>query len=65
MFAKSINEVNWTLVGYTFIYLFIYLVTWFLSSFNSYSVKNGKPLLKESAVTNLVEHPIQMRPPSK
>jgi len=31
----------------------------------SYSVENGKPLLKESAVTNLVEHPIQMRPPSK
>jgi hypothetical protein len=28
-------------------------------------VENGKSLLKESAVTNLVEHPIQLRPPSK
>jgi U4/U6 small nuclear ribonucleoprotein PRP3 len=28
----------------------------------NYSVKHGKPLLKESAITNFVEHPIQMKP---
>ncbi|PSN57416.1 U4/U6 small nuclear ribonucleoprotein Prp3 [Blattella germanica] len=32
---------------------------------DSYIVEDGKVNLKESAVTNLVEHPIQMRPPSK
>ncbi|PNF24141.1 U4/U6 small nuclear ribonucleoprotein Prp3 [Cryptotermes secundus] len=30
----------------------------------NYNVKNGKPLLKEPAITNLVEHPIQLRPPT-
>ncbi|KDR24472.1 U4/U6 small nuclear ribonucleoprotein Prp3 [Zootermopsis nevadensis] len=30
----------------------------------NYIVRNGKPLLKESAITNLVEHPIQLRPPT-
>lgn len=31
----------------------------------SYSLTNGIPLVKASAITNLVEHPIQLRPPSK
>jgi hypothetical protein len=52
--------VSWrvrTIEGGKILYLFIYVCY-------SYIVENGKTLLKESAITNLVEHPIQLRPPS-
>ena len=53
---------KWTIKGSLILSVFIYLHIYICYS---YSLKNGIPLVKESAVTNLVEHPIQLRPPSK
>ena len=69
---KSVPELNdqptcvflWklTIKGSHILAVFIYLLIYI---YYSYSLKNGIPLVKESAITNLVEHPIQLRPPSK